>query len=261
MLKFYGDESGIHGNARIMIVAGMVGTESAWGAFDRQWSDALGFAHPTFHATALEGGHDEFYGMDVIRRGGLLNRLARVIADSELRIIVSGLVVHHFNALSACDREQITCGNPDKPYFLCLQHCFVDACHSADGLPPSERVSFLFERQDHFKAGAEAAFELFRVDERWPNKDRMGDIAFSHRADIPGIQAADLLAHESFKHLDNRLFHSEIEPAWKRRETASILQKKYEQDTPRYFDEGGLRDLLEAVRSGRTVHGIVNPVP
>ena len=75
VLKSIGDESGITSNSRkrsrISVVAGLAGNEDRWCDFDHRWPDTLGRKHPQFHATALGGGDEEVFRMDVARCGRL----------------------------------------------------------------------------------------------------------------------------------------------------------------------------------------------
>ncbi|HXE31667.1 MAG TPA: DUF3800 domain-containing protein [Terriglobales bacterium] len=254
VLKFFGDESGIAKNSRICVVAGLLGSEPAWEAFDRDWSGALGDDIPAFHAVAINGGRDEFYGMDAIRRGDLLRKLATVIAESPLVPLVAGSVVPHFFALSELDRSLITNGHPDVPYWNCLDQCIVAAAVEADR-QENERVNFIFERQDEFKKVAEARFdEMKEPGGIWSRSARLGEIAFSRRTTIPGIQAADLLAYEAFKHLENMHFRPELRPEWTRRVCSEILRPKLEIGKRAvYFTESTLRLLAAGIRE-RSAH-------
>jgi hypothetical protein len=54
----------------------------------------------------------------------------------------------------------MTHNRPDIPYYLPFQHCVVEAAHRADRLPSSEKVDFIFDRQEQF---GEHAVEIFNA--------------------------------------------------------------------------------------------------
>lgn len=248
--KFFGDESGIDKNSRICAVAGMVGPEKLWEKFDRNWLKVLkAEGIPYFHAVECERASGEFHGLDVMKRGKIVDRLVQVIMESRLEIYSYGLVRSHFNAWAEDDRKWFTNGHPDNPYYLVLHHLVVCVSHSVDHLDKSERIEFLFERQQEFESEARRIFGEFKAGSDWPNHDRLGEIFFSGEVEkYPGMQAADLLAYESFRHLDNKHFQPTLRNEWKERIALKVLQNRLGGNA-RYFDAEGLA-ALSGVRAG-----------
>ncbi len=253
VLKFLGDETGTDKKpkTRISAVAGLIGGEKNWKKFDREWRKVLeALDVPYFHAVECEHGKGEFYGLDVARRGRIVDRLVGVILDSPLQPCAYGVVVPHFNEMSLDFRTHFTNGHPDIPYYLCLYHTFVSESHAADDLPQSEQVYFLFEKQDEFEADARAAFDEFKKGPHWPNHYRLGECQFISKEEdykYPGLQAADLLAYEMYRHLDNRHFQPDLKPEWKVRSAFNALQTKLKGHS-KYYDRAGLQ-LLETERT------------
>ena len=72
----------------------------------------------------------------------------------------------------------------------------------------------------------------------WPNHERLADIvAFASKRETIPLQVADLAAYETYKHLDNRLFHSERPVRWPLRQFGSKFSGKY-------FDAAAFTKLL-----------------
>lgn len=232
LVKFFGDETGTDKkpSTRISAIGGLFGREQLWDGFDKAWKKVLEKQKiPFFHAVQCERGTGEFYGLDVAKRGDLINRLLEVLLSSHLQPCAYGVVIPYFNEMSVEFRSHYTSGHPDVPYFLCLHHAFVAAGHAADGLRRDEQVHFMFEKQDEFEADARASFDELKKSERWPNHCRLGRCDFAEREDYdryPGLQAADLLAYEMYRHLDNRHFQGNLRPEWKVRTTFRALQRK-----------------------------------
>jgi hypothetical protein len=250
-IKFYGDETGTDTKpkTRISAISGLIGRQKAWATFDRNWKkvlDAEGIDY--FHAVECERGTEQFYGMDVSKRGHIVDRLVGVISNSHLQPYTYGVVVPHFRAMSEDFRRHFTDDHPDIPYYLCLTATFTYVCHHADKLPRGEQIYFLFEQQDEFENSARSYFrDLKHGGGIWPNAHRLGDCHFvpaEERDKYPGIQAADLLAYETYQHLDNYHFQPNLREGWKVRTAFKILWTKIGKQG-RYFDSDGLALLDE----------------
>ena len=252
MLKFLGDETGTdkQPRTRVSAIAGLVGTEKAWNRFDREWRAALkAEGVPYFHAVECEKGVGEFYGMDAIKRGKVAGRLVGVILNSSLQPHSYGVVIPQFNEMSEAFRKHYTLDHPDIPYYLCLHHTFVEVSHFADDLPKDEQVYFRFEKQDEFEKDAQESFDIFKTNPHWPNSSRLGKCCFvpeEQEHEYPGLQAADLLAYETYRHLDNRHFQPNLRPELKVRTAFALLQKKLQQHA-KFFE----RDIMTVMEADR----------
>ena len=83
----------------------------------------------------------------------------------------------------------------------------------------------------------------------WPNAHRLGDCHFAPSEDkrkYPGIQAADLLAYETYRHLENWHFQPKLRPEWKARTAFRVLGQKIGKQG-RYFESESLA-LLDQER-------------
>ena len=259
MLKnytFIGDETGIDANSKICAVAGLVGGEKAWEKFDKKWRGVLEIEDiPYFHAVECERGTENFYGLDVMKRGKIVDRLVQIIMNSTLDIYSYGLVKPHFAAWSEDDRKWFTNGNPDDPYYLVLDHLFVGSSQAADELEKIEKIEYVFEEQNEFEQEATRIFKELRAGSQWPNHFRLGEINFpestpENRIKYPGIQAADLLAYETFRHLQNKHFKPDLKPEWKNRVALKVMgEKLYKNHNCSYFDEEAFANL-STLRAG-----------
>lgn len=218
----------------------MVGTEKQWEKFDRDWLKVLNAEDiPYFHAVECERGSGNFYGLDVMKRGKIVENLVRVIRDGSLQPYTYGIVIPHFNEMSLEFKTHYTNGHPDIPYYLCLAQTFMKVSHAADNLPVGEKVLFLFEKQDEFEDEARRLFEEFKGNPKWPNSGRLRDCHFIQKedvADYPGLQAADLIAYETYRQLDNKHFQPNVRGEWKIRIAIDVLRRKLG-EYARYFDE------------------------
>lgn len=253
VLKFFGDETGISQNERICAVAGLVGTEKAWGKFDRNWMKVLKAQGITyFHAVDCERGKEDFYGLDVMKRGQIVSNLLNVIMESQVSPYAYGLVKPHFMEWALAEREHFTMGHPDNPYYLVLCSIYTYVASFADRYPSTEQIHFVFEQQDEFEPHARVLFNEFKDNPLWPRSPRLGKLCFEKEKDkYPGIQAADLLAYEMYRHLDNKHFRPLVRDEWKVRSVVQMLYRKLDNGNhARYFDAPSLKLLSKTHYDG-----------
>jgi uncharacterized protein DUF3800 len=127
VIQSYLDESGVHDNAPVCVIAGYFGEKCDWKHFKRQWLSV-------FAGAGIPLG--EFHAKEWIKNRKyrtLLDNLARTISSNHKIYPVSiGVVVKDFNAYSLEDRKfltgarvtdgkLVTSGAPSKPYFMPFQ--------------------------------------------------------------------------------------------------------------------------------------------
>ncbi len=229
VLRAYMDESGIHSASSVCAIAGLVGTESEWETLERRWRrtvDEEGVS--VFHMAEFESRLGEFEGWSDTRRHLFLSKLVEAIKARDIHCVGSALVRADYERLTEDEKVWMTHGNAGYPYFLCFQHCIVESCHIADGLPSEEKVAFVFDRQQEFAAEATRLYNDLKDQGEWPNHERLADIvAFASKRETIPLQVADLAAYETYKHLDNRLFHPERPIRWPMRQLGSKFSGKY----------------------------------
>lgn len=240
VLKAYLDESGIHQGSRICAIAGFVGTQEEWERIEQLWNSALRTEGiEAFHMAEFENHQGVYKGWSETRRQNLLASLVEILKARDISSIGSGIVTEDFWQLSVEDRQWMTHGNPEIPYFLCFQHCIVEAAHQADDLHPSERVGFTFDRQDDFAAEATRLYNRMKDDLNWDNRFRLADaVAFASKQSTAPLQVADFAAYETYKQLENKLYNPERPPRW------PIRQFRTRPFQGRYFTKEALQDLI-----------------
>jgi Protein of unknown function (DUF3800) len=234
MLKAYFDESGIHGDSSICVVAGFALSASRAWSLSTDWQNSLLFKYriPYFHAKEFAQRRGPFEGwsnnkirdfsIDAI---GIIN-ISLSTLKSEA-IIAAALTSKDFMQLSIDERRWLTGGQyvlsentntkkwkkqgaPTKPYFLLFQQAVLDAVKvtqdknfQGDGLGTGEIVHFIFDQQHEYESSARA---VFRAMKQMPIsvKDRIGDVVFSSKLRAIPLQVADFIAYESFCYLNRR---------------------------------------------------------
>lgn len=194
LLEAYFDESGMHGQARAMVVAGAVGLPDQWRFVEGEWSRHLGaLGLESFHMSPCQRGKGAFGGFSLEQRSGLIISLARALVEGGVTIVGSAVVIADWTAMDAPTvRERFA-----KPYNLAFEHCIQQinswSADHADG----ESVALVFAQHQEFaKRSAEVgvAYEASKE-----HGSQVGSITFVDARVFGMAQAADMIAYETYK--------------------------------------------------------------
>lgn len=220
MLTAYFDESGIHEDAGVCVVAGYWAKKGPWRVFERNWTATL---------REFDVPLDKFHAKDAVKRrdsAKLLRQLGSVTAASGIRPVCWAIYPDDFFSLSlnerrfltggtwhAEKREFLTTGKVSAPYFVPFQECVkIVTGHT----PPADTVNFFFGCDRPAGKYAKELFDYWRrraslatvpyVARFSPTK--FGRVGFPLAKETPPLQVADLLAHLTYlfmienRHLD-----------------------------------------------------------
>jgi len=242
MLKAYFDESGIHADAPVCLVAGMVANIRVCMNLAASWRNLLQtHAIPYFHAKEYWQRTGPFrqrektwtgnYGLtyrepvwDEAKRLKFETDAVSVINESiEIQIIGCAVNTKDFFALSLDERRWLTGGflsstqkwrkqgAPTKPYFLAFQQAIIDAVKftqdvNVGGVPlgTGEVVHFVFDQQREYESSARAIFDAMKR-AKISVKDRIGDVVFTAKTRALPLQVADFIAYESYSYIQGVL--------------------------------------------------------
>ena len=214
-LHAYLDDSGTHADSRWCVIAGYFGSERHWNRFDRDWRKVLDTEGlEEFHANRFwssVGGSNipEYKGWDRERANKFIGALLNVIQSAQRIFPVScAVLMEEWHKLSRDERAYltggahdqegkiVTSGAPNKPYFLPFLTAITTALEYCDsGLV----MHFSFDHSRHFSGYAERYFKEIQT---WnlAKYERMGEISFVDSKKVTPIQAADLLAFETYRY-------------------------------------------------------------
>lgn len=212
MIEAYIDESGIHGNATVCVVAGYFGRRNHWNHFESAWRKILhrfDFPLADFHAKEQ---------IKQTKHLPMLQELARAISKYQIYPVSMTVVVDDFKLFSPVVQQWLTgasfrkgkrvhSGAPSKPYFLPFQSLIARV---TDYAKEGSRAHFFCGLDKQFAEYAQSLFAQIktgpmRPDTNWTSKSRLGDIAFPMASETPELQAADLFAHLSYLHMLERM--------------------------------------------------------
>jgi hypothetical protein len=250
LLTVYCDESGTDAKNRVATVCGYIGQVSEWRKFEQDWTPTLGRrpyrVKMMQHRVDLETWHGEFTperGWNPYRRNAFLTELHPII-KSRTKVALGSAVIKE-------DWEDVM---PDwlKRFFggvygWCAHECVVASRVWCER--PIRRykhpINWVFEKG---ASGQTQVAQMFAELERDPTlgkEFRIGTLKFASKDVVP-LQAADILAYEIFKQVENQI----VDRGEKHDVRFSVKDLIRPQDLPylKYWDRARLREWLVVSR-------------
>jgi hypothetical protein len=258
MLKAYLDESGIHGGAKVCVVAGFVAPAEFCDDLACAWGHHLkSFGVTSFHAKPFASGSGQFSGWHHDDRQNFIARSILLLeqqwkgsvrshdARNDVVFVASSIETQPFMALSLPERRWLTGGvpkdggrwkhqgAPSKSYFVPFQQCVAGCLQFA---PYRERVNFVFDWQLDYEHNARKIFNgIKRRYEKFGS--RMGAIVYESRHRAVPLQVADFVAYEAHRLITASMNHK---PA-----RSAFMDRIHSQPWGgAHIDAAGLRQLL-----------------
>jgi len=223
MIEAYLDESGIHDGAKVCVISGYFGGKGQMRKLERGWRAVLnefGFPMTEFHAKDLVKSRKDY---------PMLVELARAIAaQPKVHPVSYGIIVDDFNSFSFDERQfmtgatlhprtgkLLTSGCPTRPYFVPFQNIVKLVC---DHAPVGGRAHFSFGLDTSFSQFALVLFKQIEEQSKlhprpwsaWDSVDRLGMAQFPLASETPELQAADLLVHLTYQHMNDWMGHGKV---------------------------------------------------
>lgn len=202
MLECYLDDSGTHDGSLVVVWGGVVGHKHYLDKLDAAWRKQLErpcdgrLAIQKLSSFNLLAGRGEFEGYSDAEKDLTRRNFRKLIVDCELTVIAFGAsvrdweqIVHKQAAMPGLTAEQAVFGKAVQEVLQCAtEH--------------HDPVSLQFD-QGRSSSGLNAA--LGRVMNLEQYRHLLVNYGFSSVEAVPALQAADLVAHESYRHFVERL--------------------------------------------------------
>jgi hypothetical protein len=224
----YFDDSGTHGSADVVLLAGVFGHQYQWQYFSELWAAKLADPSPgkppltRFHMTECQGSHGEFAGWKRTETDFLVHELGRIIVRCGLWA--------HATAISRKDWDDLITGDFRKYVGDAEGFCIRDIhirtvnwCHTRGG---GSELAFVFDHRPERKKENERFFGLFEAfQNEHKGTPKLTSLTFEGSQKVLPLQAADLIAWEIYRHaLD--VLNKEVELSLPRREQLAALLKE-----------------------------------
>jgi hypothetical protein len=201
MLACYFDASTGPGSDALS-VAGYVAPVDQWGRFQREWKewlDEFGVIH--FHMTDWESKWGEFRGWTDDKKHRLFQKLVGTLRLRFHLGVSAAVIVSDYHAVrplitSPEDREM-------SAYTFCAIQCFHRIEVWADKHRYHDPIAYILEGGDNHDGEIYALESLIRKSEARKRRFRYGSLTFADKRQLNPLQAADILAYETWKEMEN----------------------------------------------------------
>jgi hypothetical protein len=202
-VQFHGDESGKFQNSPYVAFCGFLGNSDQWAKFVPAWRAArIKHQVPPIHVSAMLHPTEKNGWLPISQRYGdkwpdqcqqILNEFSAIIAQEGL--ICSGTVIDAtaFESLSLPMLQERTIGDP---HYLAFETTMVGALEKVLWGDTNATMGVVMDDDEE---KAILCYRLYRLlrEHNTKAKERLSGICFGSDDLYPGIQAADMLAHES----------------------------------------------------------------
>jgi hypothetical protein len=244
MITAYFDESGTHGQSTVAAFSGFTGLDAEWSSFSIQWRLCLGRHRldVPFHMSEFESRKGAFSGLGDDQRLSLISSLADIIVKHDIAGYAFAVDIQKFQSLVG-NRKRY--GKAADPYYLltmlAMAYCILGWGFLRERLKlpyevDRERILFVFDRKPKFVQLSNLVFDSMLSVHPWVKPLVSNQIIFGSREEHAPLQAADMLAYETYKRTldpnraDRKLF-SALKPAFD-----SIMVLRDEELTAFNFD-------------------------
>lgn len=193
ILEAYFDDSSDEKHEKYVAYGGLIGSAEQWDAQLMGWGAVTKGLKEPFRSTDCETAHGQFEGVDKPERVVRMALAVGALHATELRGFASIIPVGLY-------REVFPQSEPDDPSLLTLRQTIMNMAYIADGLHTDVQIWFEKGSQD---AAINRVFDSIAEYSTWKPTERLRAITFDTKRSAH-LQAADLVAREAFKHIDNR---------------------------------------------------------
>ncbi len=197
VLTVNGDESHDEAKKRVFAVGGLIGREEEWDSLRLIWNEQTG--GKIFHAADCESDHGEYENIPHAENVRLYKDLTKILARRTKLMgfgVAVELAAYHFIFPELPE---------DQPYYLCFHDVVKYFANIGYLHIPQETVDFTFDRNLERNYNATYLYDYMTHLPEWKYRSYISDkVSFADRRNV-GIQAADLIAREVMKHLDNQI--------------------------------------------------------
>jgi hypothetical protein len=202
MLTIYCDDSGTSANNKVAVVAGYIGSVFQWRRFNSEWQTLLDSEGvKVMHRVNLETFHGEFKEWNPDRRTAFVKEAQVIIKRRTYGSLGAAVIKADFESVMPEWVQKLYGG----PYGWCAQDCIVGSRRWREEHPHGDdSIDWVFE------AGTEGTGQVMAMlDSLFTNpmerpQYRINSWTFAGKNVLP-LQAADVVAYESFKHMENQI--------------------------------------------------------
>jgi hypothetical protein len=237
MVGAYVDESGDPENAKCstLVLSGWYTTPRDWKNIVKEWMGIVRRCQVvSFHTTDCANGQKEFEGWSETRKKNIFKNLLNILSNhSDLKGCSAAVALQDYREVVSPEANQLFGG----PRGLAFQLLLQSIGKRTGGFP----VVFVVDRPPKGWGVLDELFEKTKAlptPDNW-NKSLLG-LTPGNAKDFPAIQTADLLAYETYRHL-NKIVKGEVHRKMRKSLVRIILEKA---PIGKYFEKKSLLALI-----------------
>ncbi len=211
--RFCCDEShnGNRNNPVSLAISGFFSDQATWKVVEEKWAEVnRRYNVSCFHATALNGGREEYENWPKPKRDEYSRELLAIVTGQKQRLCAfnCGIRANVYRDLIS-DEGRSKLGDP---WFVCFKSCIAMIAKQMETLPAEDTFSVVVERGSGFDEMAVNFFRWLVNNPRFAYRHRLVTFTSERPQNVIGLQVADLMAFEYFKRLHNANRASEMRP-------------------------------------------------
>jgi hypothetical protein len=203
MFIVYCDDSGTSPDQRTAVAAGYLASAGQWDKFNPRWNSLLAsYGVSRLHRVDLEARKKEFKDWDPDRQREFLRKAHAVVRDNTYIALGSGVIKTDYEEVMPQWVKDLFGG----VYGWCVNECLVHVAKWCEKLrkPYDGQINWVFERGTAGSGQVVKMLENLSEDPAWGPRLRLGAWSFEGKDTLP-LQAADMVAYEVFKQIENRI--------------------------------------------------------
>ncbi len=215
LLKFYADESGVHGaESPITVLGGYMAPDDQWTAFDLSWRAYLaGYGVQSSHAKELEHSKGVFRSWPTLQKQAFLEGAARIIGRHGLLGVTTWFYNADYDAVYKAGPKPKKTRTYSKYGVAVASLVAFIAARAEECQPPVEKADLVLAAGAPASGDAPLVWTWLKEDPTTMTK-KLGEVRFGQHQDEPGLQAADLLAYAAYTHITNRTQIAQFATMW-----------------------------------------------
>src|SRR3954447_19259018 len=203
MSQGYFDDSGTHGSSEVVVWGGLMGTDSQWLRFGRDWNSKLDDPLPgkpplkRFHMTDCQAKDGEFRDYSEAEKNAVIHDFRKVILDSGIYGYAAAVVIADWNEIIG-GKSYGRFGDAD---FFCMNLCVLNAARFARDFTEDRFISLAFDdRKEHAEANQFVLSIFQEAYNTHRQNEEVAGISFLPTLKFAPLQAADMIAWETYNH-------------------------------------------------------------
>jgi Protein of unknown function (DUF3800) len=203
VLKAFFDDSGTHSTSEVVVMGGLIADESVWANIEREWGDTLKhYQIRRMHMSHCEAANpkSEFANFDRTTRSEMIDRFSGVIKRQGLEVMMLSAAVNRITWKSVQKNSALASALP-CPIDYCFNWCMRKAISTRQASKHSNEPVFLTfdSREQSVSTWSRLASGYAHL---WPN--RISGYDFARMDSSCALQAADMVAYETYKYMHER---------------------------------------------------------